>query len=241
MKSVESARTYFWAYDIFGYLLPGIVLLTVSAVATAGPGALGLESGTSPVIEIAGFLLVSYVVGHLIAALSSLLLERLLVSAWLKYPTDHLVFPSGQVVGWRKYWSYCRAYSSDFRETLLSKFELVFGKRTGDKHDLFWLVWEYVSLYHPVAYKRGTHFLELYGFARNLCMTLFLVTLAPFCPSWSAPTTPPIWIGAFLVASILLFLNYCKFLRRLNDEIYRAFVALLSASPTAPGRVSNEA
>ena len=96
--------------------------------------------------------------------------------------------------------------------------------RTPDEHDRFWLAWEYISLHHSTGYRRATHFLELYGFSRNTSVSFLLLCLLPLIRDWHINYNTQSWVGFSLSAAFFLFLNYVKLLRRMNDEVYRAFV-----------------
>lgn len=85
-------KTYFWPYDIFGYLLPGSV-----AIAPL----IAFHSGVRSVFEaryqaesIAGnvaLLIVVYVVGHILSGASSFLLERCLLRLSFGYPLNQFL------------------------------------------------------------------------------------------------------------------------------------------------------
>jgi len=182
--------------------------------------------------------LLSYLVGHLVAALSSLLLEKALLDGLLKYPTARM-FDDGAASGAKKLpWlrrvvktvlapGYCRPYSPQFIAAFKRRFKRIFGFDFVDYHDVFWLVWSYVSLHHAAAFQRATHFLNLYGFARNTSMALAVAAATPvWWRCWAHPIPVWLWILACAACAYLMFVNYAKLIRRLNDEIYRGFVAL---------------
>lgn len=228
MSDDFSPKTYFWPYDVFGYLLPGLTLLVGLGLGNEwGAKMLGPLWTKMRLGDAALALGLAYVLGHVVAGMSSLVFEKWIVSKWLRWPTSHM-FRSDRERGLARILipSYQRPYSERFREAFDARFLKVFSVPPDDEHDRFWLVWSYVSLHHPLAYRRGTHFLELYGFSRNVSFSCFLVALLPVLPQWSALVGAIHWIAALTVASIFLFINYTKLLRRLNDEVYRAFVAI---------------
>lgn len=223
MSGTAVPRTYFWAYDIFGYLLPGSMFL---AGLTAGNEWVGTrveaswDSGRA--LDIAALTLAAYVAGHVVAAMSSFLFEKVLLSRVFGYPTHHMFNgPS------RGLWfpTYFRPYTDQFRNRFATLFRQRFELEPSDDHDRFWVTWSFISLHHPVAYRRATHFLELYGFTRNLSMVLVLLVPLPWLGAWSGVAQPLIWTLVLVIAASLMLINYTKLLRRLNDEIYRAFVA----------------
>jgi hypothetical protein len=227
MKEELSPKTYFWPYDVFGYLLPGMaVLVGLAAGNTWGQSILGPLWRGQRVSDLAIALGLAYVVGHIVAGMSSLILEKWIVSGFLKWPTAHM-FRAGKEgkVSRVLLPSYKRPYSDEFQKAFDKRFTSTFGLPPKDPHDRFWLVWSFVALRHPIAYRRGTHFLELYGFSRNMSFALALIALFPFVPWWTATTGAWEWVSVLLVSSGFLFVNYTKLLRRLNDEVYRAFVS----------------
>lgn len=248
----DTLRGYFWAYDIFGYLLPGLVLMALLAAGNETVGKPIIDLWTSNhwqnVFVVAGF---AYVVGHVIAAASSWALERHLLKNTLGWPTQRMFglkiehkgfFTKCCLIRFLLRWGvtpillwvvpdYGRAYSPSFQKTVRDRMRDVIPEHSDDFHDWFWLVWNYVAHHHPVAHKRATHFLELYGFSRNLAMTLLGACLLPFLNTWKEPLPRWMWITLCLGSAVLLFSNYAKLLRRLNDEVYRAFVSLSMRPP----------
>lgn len=237
MERPESGiRTYFWAYDIFGYLLPGLLMLFALTYPNQR-GRMLLDEVWSNAGRLQSAVLIlfaCYAAGHLVAAISSWFLERQILRNAIRYPTEHL-FASTEGGNWLTRIllpGYFRSYSSEFKGRFNLKFEEIFRISTPDVHDRFWLAWSYVSLHHPAAYRRSTHFLELYGFARNMSLALTAAALAPIEPGWASPIPVVLWISACLLSGALMFANYAKLLRRLNDEVCRGFVACTALKPT---------
>lgn len=96
---------------------------------------------------------------------------------------------------------------------------------------MFWISFSYISLHHPIAYKRATHFLELYGFSRNMSMSFVFISLLPIFPHWNNDFIAS-WIlsTVSLFIAFILFVNYTKLLRRLNDEVFRGFYVCVESS-----------
>lgn len=89
----EIKKMDFWPYEIFGYLTPGAFLTAVISInnQTARSVLLTIKSDHGVTASLAVFVVVSYVLGHMVSALSSLLLERIIVSNFLRYPTSILL------------------------------------------------------------------------------------------------------------------------------------------------------
>ena len=90
----------FTIYDIFGYVIPGTILTFSINYFFPELRLFGFKEPTLIEGVIAFFLL--YVVGHLIATPSALLLETLFVKKYLKDPQFLLLNPRGDVKGFKK-------------------------------------------------------------------------------------------------------------------------------------------
>jgi hypothetical protein len=123
---------------------------------------------------------------------------------------------------------YFRPYTHSFKQLLRARMKGEFGAELEDNHDTFWLAWSFVCANSPVAYRRSTHFLELYGFSRNMSMSFLLLVPSTWFALWTNAMNGYVWSIGASVAAWLLFVNYTKLLRRLNDEVYRAFVVTAS-------------
>ncbi len=87
MSDKTDPKTYFWPYDIFGYLLPGVIAIAPLIEFHSGVRALFTlryqsESIADNIVLIVGI----YVVGHIISAASSFLLERCFLRLSFGYP-----------------------------------------------------------------------------------------------------------------------------------------------------------
>jgi hypothetical protein len=239
MRIPDLPRTPFWPYDIFGYLLPGLIVL-IALVGASQPDFPSRVVQNLTTTDVVLAILGAYIIGHLMAALSSRLVERELLARLCGYPTEIML----QLVAKQEHsrgkgrrlaaWiirlvqpEYFRPYSAQFQVAFRTQFRTAFNMAAedADAHDIFWLCWEYIALTHPICYRRATHFLELYGFTRNAAMSLAIVAATPWVPWWDDPMSTKGWMVLSLSFSILLFANYLKLIRRMNDEVYRGFVA----------------
>lgn len=238
MKDELSPKTFLSPYDLFGYLIPG--LFTLGGLAFINPPvhvslARLYHSGTF--LDVAILSGIAYIAGHLIAAMSSVLIERLILQGFLGYPTRRFLSVQQKKVGIAKLsWcignfllaGYFRSFTPQFQKELRSLFKEKFRFESDETHDLFWLASSYLSIHNQTAYRRAYHFVELYGFARNTCLSFLLLAVAPFLPGSIIPShiplTPFCWFILFFICSYFMFLNYTKFIRRLDEETYRSFV-----------------
>jgi len=235
MKDHTLSKVSFWAYDIFGYLLPGTILLAAFAKSNSYVyDIIETHWDSTNYLDIVIVIAIAYTLGHVVSALSSYILERAILRKLIGYPTTQMFDTPKNKKSLLRIITpgYLRAYSQQFQDRFKELFDRRFGLVNYDEHDYFWLCWSYISYNHPVAYRRATHFLELYGFTRNMSMTFLLISTATIYPGWTAFINPCIYSIIFLFAGIILFSNYVKLLRRLNDEVYRAFVAYESETHT---------
>lgn len=92
MADSGTQATYFWPYDIFGYLLPGIIIwapltqfhMSVRSVIEA-------RYNQDSVVDNALLIVVCYITGHLVAAVSSMLLERGCLRLTFGYPVTQML------------------------------------------------------------------------------------------------------------------------------------------------------
>ena len=174
-------------------------------------------------------LIVGYILGHVIAAISSYFLERILVEKWLGWPAANLLLPdpANNPICFRKYRrSYDKAFITKFNQHFTNYFKLP----PSNSSEAFWLSFVFVGQNCPVTFARSIHFLNLYGFSRNLSMAFVLAAVSifgyeiiyGFHLAW-------IVIITYLILAALLFWNYLKLLKRLNDEIFRGFYTFVVA------------
>lgn len=261
MKDLIEPKIHFWPYDLFGYLLPGFVVLTpliefnkdVRDMFTA-------RFSESSILDIAAITGIAYAVGHIIAALSSLILERFVLRYTHGYPASQVFRLDAPAQHCRLteliFYAIpgkCHAFPSDFTKRYFEIYNRLFHQKVTATNasrvpdDLYWNAALYASVHHPTGFRIAQHFVELYGFARNTCMGLFIVMFYPLAPGWSIQfesTKRNIsgwqWSLGSFIAAYFMYANYTKLLRRQNDHIFRSFfvAAQDDARLNQPGVVS---
>jgi len=232
LKDSIASNVTFWAYDIFGYLLPGLLILAAAWLTNCRLRNIVTEFPNMEYLaSLAVLASVAYLTGHIVAALSSVVLERSFLKHAIGYPSQWLLSLADEkdYKLFKLFGHYKSAYSAEFRDHFLKLFEQTFGFKPTDSQDIFMLCWSYVSISHPNAYKRATHFLELYGFSRNVSMVFLLLCLLPFLPGWNSFFATMPWFIFCLLSGLLMFKNYTKLLRRCDDEVIRGFVVATKA------------
>jgi hypothetical protein len=241
----------FTLYDFFGYLLPGITFGALMLLSFDVPkiidvltkkviGNFSIPNYTylfrdfiallheSPWFISVCTLLISYIVGHFLAALSSYFLEKLLVQSWLQYPTENMFELRGKKKRYL-FRNFRRAYTLEFIDKFKFQFESYFKLPLASSNDTFWITFEFVAHNCPATFARSIHFLNLYGFSRNLSMTFLTagITLMYF-EFTNMPTVHWMLVCCYFGISLILYWNYLKLLRRLNDEVYRGFYSFVT-------------
>lgn len=246
----------FTLYDLFGYFLPGITFAALSLLALDFPRlthAIFLAQQQpnnsefkitilpefiqilhySPWFVSGLCLLISYVIGHIIAAGSSFSLERMLVRNCLGYPTDNMLGLSTKptvLPSW-VFKTFRSGYSQDFLSKLQKEFTTRFNLNFTNAHDIFWTTFEYVAHNCPATFARALHFLNLYGFSRNLSMTFLCCGMSLFAFECAYNLSIHWWvIAGYIIVASFFFWNYLKLFRRLDDEVYRGFYAYIVTS-----------
>lgn len=90
-KPASATGVYFWPYDIFGYFLPGVVMLAPLTQFQSDVRTIVVARFQSTSwVDISVLAIMAYVVGHVIAAISSWWLERILLKYTFGYPVGQL-------------------------------------------------------------------------------------------------------------------------------------------------------
>lgn len=214
-------------YDILAYLPQGLLALA----------ALDYAFGTTFVLEAnwsisTGVLAVigSYVAGHIIAAPSSRVVEHLLTRRWLGNPTSVLFERcNAGPIKRNLFKGYFTPLARSVRDQATNKIGISNpAELTGD--ELFWTAYPEART-DPVASKRLSTFLGLYGFCRNLSflagvLAAVLLAQAVWIHFFAENPTEVPRIGAALgfgAISLTFFWRYLKFYRLYAVEVFVGF------------------
>ncbi len=217
-------------------------------------------------------LVVCYLFGHGISALSSVVIEKIVLSRTFMYPDNNLFRPlmrrqeqhkqvrlrrMGTRKGWQARWAMvrlnkrqfmfgwrrgCRLFASrycqDFDRPFITEFKKVVNKRFGFAvriNDYYWLCYSDVVHHLPNAYQRVQHFVNLYGFTRNVCMTFVLYIVARlssvtvyayFNIPYDLRAANKLILLIYGFFAVVLFCSYLKLYRRQTIELFYAFFSL---------------
>jgi hypothetical protein len=221
ISSFEGAGVPFSAYDFFAYLASGaLIVATVDVL----HGQQWLFTKDHPLALDVFLILAAYILGHIVAQLSSTIFEYGLVGRGLLRPSFVLM---GRTRAGFKYIFrlYCRPLAQETRERVIEQArKRGFG---GVGEALFLHVWSVMKQDAPTM-ARLDQFRNLYGFARNITLSLFVVALLIFIgPFDSRPGIAAGWAWCALALALVMLFRYLKFLRQYSYEIlvsYAEFV-----------------
>lgn len=191
------------------------------------------------VVPFVLLLIACYLLGHIIAALSSYFLEKLVVASILGYPSNNLFKINQATNQFRRFFRrLANRYCLSFDQFFIDKYKEVADNRFGyevSKHDYYWLGFADIVRYLPSAYQRTMHFVSLYGFTRNTCAAFLLyipfrlftkaIYLALHVP-FALRATNYLILSAYLLIGLFLFASYLKHYRRQTIELFYAFYGL---------------
>ena len=216
------SRIPFGVYDFFGYLASGFLVLAALDLVFTGGSVLKSDMQLLPGLF---WLVVAYVAGHIVANISSFLLERVLVERVLGRPHQVLFTAPPRRKGSRLFPGYYDALPQETRERVLKKANERAGI-TQPGPGLF---------LHCFAFVRGDEdtsgrldsFLSLYGFSRNVATAAAIAVLVLVADLISMESVEVAlrsvefrWAVAAAVAAVGLLYRYLKFFRLYSVEVF---------------------
>jgi hypothetical protein len=243
------------AYTIFGYVLPGFFFLSLLVFDFSFSNAkeiipsdilanykIAVEISTQllsvfrlntecqfAIISFIFFVFFCYFVGHIISAISSFFIERVIVFKMLGYPAENLLskIETVQLPLW------FGKFRTPFESIMIDKIKDEVSKQFGfcvPVKDYYWLLYSYIMTVKPYLGPRIQHFVNLAGFSRNLTgVFLLYVFLRLFILSrffglvFNCNSLTLIMI--YLLVAVFLFWNYLKFYKRQALDIYFLFLS----------------
>jgi hypothetical protein len=218
----------FTAYDFFAYLASGaLIVATVDVL----HGRQWLFTKEHPIALDVFLILAAYVVGHIVAQLSSTILEGGLVSRGLLRPSQVLMGRTRPAFK-HIFRLYCRPLAEETRERVIQQARSRGFAGAGEA--LFLHTWSVMKQDAPTML-RLDQFRNLYGFARNIALSLFVVALLIWIgPFDSRPGIPTGWAWCALALGLVMLFRYLKFFRQYSYEILVSYAEL---TPKPPGGV----
>lgn len=174
-------------------------------------------------------LLFCYIIGHMIAAISSFFIETNFNKRFLSYPSVNL-FDEGRR-SWiqKRFKNYTKSFDNDFINDYKKIFKSRFNLTDCNSKELFWLSFADVSKNSPVGFSRTSHFLTLYGFNRNIAATFFIYiglrVLAVFLFNSEFTCTNLVIMIFYALFGLIMIKNYLKLYKRQCTEVIYQFYA----------------
>lgn len=214
-------RIPFAAYDFFGYLASGLVVIIGMELALGFPRVLGQDLKPMDMVVL---LLAIYVAGQLVATPSKAVFEDGLVEKILGRPSVNLFQQKRPWVRWFLFPGFYKPLPDEIRERVLTRAAREGIKGPGE------------ALFLHVRYSpevraddklmaRLDSFLNLYGFARNLAFTTLVVGTSLSVRAWwlhPEPALAKYAVAAVVVGALLLY-RYLKFFRQYSYELFSAY------------------
>ena len=219
----------FSAYDFFGYLASGFLVL--AAVDFGFEGGWLLRENHAIAYGVF-WTFVAYVAGHVIAHLSSWLLEHSFLRGALR-SCEETLFEDKPKTRWAKLFpGYYKPFPKETRERVLEKAKKLAGIDKPSRGLFFHC--HPIAMAQPAAKERLASFLNLYGFCRNVSMAFLLTAAAlliaavyhlDFDPmSFTTASASRFWWFLAAVASAVgMFYRYLKFFKHYTEEVFRAY------------------
>lgn len=256
--STKSINQSLNLYSIFGYLLPGFFLSSLIIVDYDFTKAVRFyrlnhklnftqledldlkinsvvsffSTGTMTDFKFIPFLIFlffCYLLGHLVSAFSSFFLERFLVKNLMGYPSKILLSETNPK------WKFLFGnYRRPLKKEMISQLKILVDKTFAyqvHKDDYYWLCYSYIITCKPYLSPRVHHFVNLYGFSRNITGALFiyllvrLLILGWFLGSMMDYFSWLTW-WLFFIAATFMFWNYLKLFKRQAIDIYFLFFSV---------------
>jgi hypothetical protein len=222
-------------YDFFGYLASGFLVLAALDLVFTDGSVLKSDMQLLPGLF---WLVVAYVTGHIVANISSFLLERALVQRVLGRPHQVLFEVPARRKWSRLFPGYHEALPRETRERVLKKANERAGI-TQPGPGLF---------FHCFAFVRGDEdasgrldsFLSLYGFSRNVATAAAIAVLVLAADLISMESVEVAlrsvefrWAVAAAVAAVGLLYRYLKFFRLYSVEVFIRYAELEPSTSTS--------
>lgn len=215
----------FSVYDFFAYLATGFIVLSAADYAF---GLGWLQKEKLPPGMIVFLTLGAYVLGHLVANLSSYFLEHRFLRGVLKSPEETLFNETKG--GWALLFPiFFKPFPAETQKRVLDRAVAAGIIRPG--RGLFFHCHSIVKRDKSTADRLG-NFLNTYGFCRNASMASLIAAAILLCAAvrhmeWKTAegleTDKLVWAAVAIIVAIGLFYRYLKFFKHYTEEVFRDY------------------
>jgi hypothetical protein len=192
------------------------------------------------IIPFLVFLFFCYLLGHIISSFSSLLIERKILKYLLKYPSEILFSePNNETKtylwkwwgkkGFRIFAGYHEPYSIEVQRKLAKAVKQILDIDDVKNRDLYWLCYSYIITSRPYLAGRVHHFVNLFGFSRNITAVFILYIFFRFVlfAVGANYTIVSLFMQVlYLLISFMMFINYTKLFKRQAKDIFNIFISI---------------
>ena len=221
----------FSVYDFFAYLSSGIVVIAIADyVMQLG---LATRETVGPILGVM-LLVVAYVLGQVIAHLSSFLLEQVFVGRILRRPSFALL---GNTPRWQPVTLIFRNYFRPLPKQTQDRVAQQLRRRgySGEGEALFLHAYAVVTASDRIQ-ARLDDFRNQYGFARNMSFAFFVGAITIVCAHMTFNKGALLrWAALCSGAAIILLYRYLKFFRQYSYELFLRYAELLDSTKNAIG------
>lgn len=174
------------------------------------------------------FMFFCYLLGHIVSAISSFVLERYIVKNLITFPTETLfqnIEPKGLCF---------KTFRKPFTEKIIDKIdesiEVTFGKDI-PRSEYYWLCYSYIITSRPYLATRIHHFVNLYGFSRNIVGSIIIyLFFRLFVLNWhlNSDMDSCSWFVFFILlfSAGVMFWNYLKLFKRQTVDTFFLFLSI---------------
>lgn len=223
----------FTDYEFYAYITSGVIL--IAGVDYTLFGGILVNGTEWTIVQGVFWTMISYLVGHIGAGLSSFTLEQILLTKIFRPPT--LVILDLCKPRWferlfkslfaREYSALPSANCGDILDKLATKLKCDRAS-LNDPEALFQTAFS-ISRYEPTGEARLNQFMNLYGLCRNVAFSFLLVALLLIWKRICNPTAMDDWLLiATSVMAVGMFGRYLKFYSAYTRETFRIFGRMAS-------------
>jgi hypothetical protein len=182
-----------------------------------------------------------YLLGHILAAFSSMLLEKFFLTLFIGQPSSNLFDSHSRNMGaWFRvpFRALSRNYIKPLDKEFRDKFKEVADKRFDyavKPSEYYWLCFTDIVRKMPAYHQRIQHFVSLYGFTRNVCAAflLYIPLRLMFRVGYWVLDIPyelhsinMVVLSLYFIVGLFLYGSYMKHYRRQTIELFYAFFSL---------------
>lgn len=223
----------FSIYDFFAYLASGFLILCAADYAFEGGWVLQ-EDLRAPYAIF--WTVLAYIIGHIIATLSSFWLEHKFLRGVLMSPEVTLFDERKRTGFWPTVFPiFYKPFPKEIRSRVLQKARAEGFEEPG--RGLF-LHCHPIVMRQSHTLERLNTFLNLYGFCRNISMAALLSVpiLAIGMIARGYDPTKLAWVFVAIGAAVGMFYRYLKFFKHFTAEVFRTYAVVPILQDIDPGR-----